>query len=185
MKLTVFLGTRAYVPIRLGPLVIKRRQTLKLKNLYVEKAGMKKKTGRITRLWLVMIPVSNLDRAMKFYNEILGLPTALDARMFDHAEVGPEEPKAKIGMHVTGKQTKRKRRTGIVFDTDNINALYMRLKKQGVHFTLKPTRMPWGGIVADFLDPDNNELEVVEDPNHYERNYAYMSDHQNLGLARA
>jgi hypothetical protein len=31
--------------------------------------------------------------------------------------------------------------------------------------------MPWGGIVADFLDPDNNELEVVEDPDHYKRVY--------------
>jgi hypothetical protein len=27
--------------------------------------------------------------------------------------------------------------------------------------------MEWGGIVADFLDPDNNILEVVEDKNHY------------------
>jgi len=31
--------------------------------------------------------------------------------------------------------------------------------------------MPWGGIVADFLDPDDNELEVVQDPEHYKRNY--------------
>lgn len=45
------------------------------------------------------------------------------------------------------------------------------LKEQGVKFTLKPTKMPWGGIVADFLDPDNNELEVVQDPKHYERKY--------------
>ncbi len=45
------------------------------------------------------------------------------------------------------------------------------LKEHGVKFTLKPTKMPWGGIVADFLDPDNNELEVVQDPKHYERKY--------------
>jgi len=130
---------------------------------------MKAKAGRITRLWLTMIHVSNMDRALEFYHDTLGLPVALIARIFNHAEVGPEEPLAKVGLHADGKRSKRKRRTGIVFDTDNIHALYERLKTQGVRFTLKPTKMPWGGVVADFLDPDNNELEVVQDPEHYKR----------------
>jgi predicted enzyme related to lactoylglutathione lyase len=112
-----------------------------------------------------------MDRALRFYNEILGLPVALDARGFNHAEVGPNEPLAKIGLHATGEKSKRKRRTGIVFDTDDIYALYERLTDHGITFTRKPTKRPWGGIVADFLDPDNNELEVVQDPNHYTRNY--------------
>ncbi len=135
---------------------------------------MKEEKGRITRLWLTMIRVSDMDEALRFYNEILGLPVALDAREFQHAEVGPDEPLAKIGLHATGKKRKRKRRTGIVFDTDDIYALCERLKKRGVEFTLKPTKMPWGGIVADFLDPDNNELEVVQDPKHYARNHAHQ-----------
>ncbi|MDH5482407.1 MAG: VOC family protein [Candidatus Bathyarchaeota archaeon] len=134
---------------------------------------MKKRKGRITRLWLTMIRVSDMDIALKFYNEILGLPTVLDARMFNHAEVGPDEPLAKIGLHATGKKSRRKKRTGIVFDTDDIYALYERLKEHGVKFTIKPTEMLWGGIVADFLDPDNNELEVVQDPKHYKRKYTH------------
>lgn len=121
-----------------------------------------------------IIRVSDMDRALRFYNKILGLPMVLDARMFNHAEVGPDEPLAKIGLHATGKKSKRKRRTGIVFDTDDIYALYERLIKRGVKFTLKPTKMPWGGIVADFLDSDNNELEVVQDAKHYTRNYAHQ-----------
>lgn len=134
---------------------------------------MKEKTGRITRLWLTMVHVSDMDNALRFYRETLGLPIALDARMFNHAEVGPDEPLAKIGLHATGKKSRRKRRTGIVFDTDDIYALYERLKRQGVKFTLKPTKKPWGGIVADFLDLDNNEFEVVQDPEHYKRKYAH------------
>ena len=130
---------------------------------------MKQSAGRITRLWLGMVEVSDLDQALQFYNEVLGLPIALDARTFDHAELGPEEPLAKIGLHATGKKTDKIRRTGIVLDTDDINALYKRLTKQGVKFTQKPTKMPWGGISAKFLDPDNNEFEVVQDPTHYSR----------------
>jgi len=128
---------------------------------------MQERTGRITRLWLAMIPVSNIERALEFYNEVLGLPIALDARTFNHAEVGPEEPLAKIGLHATGKESSERRRSGVVFDTDDIYALHQRLREQGVVFTLEPTKAPWGGIVADFLDPDNNELEVVQDPGHY------------------
>ncbi len=130
---------------------------------------MKQSKGRITRLWLGMVEVSNLDQALQFYHEVLGLPIALDARMFDHAEVGPEEPLAKIGIHATGKKVEKIRPTGLVFDTDDINALYERLTLHRVKFTMKPTKMPWGGISAKFLDPDNNEFEVVQDPNHYSR----------------
>ena len=135
---------------------------------------MKGKKGRVTRLWLTVIHVRDMERAIRFYHETLELPVALNAEIFNHAEVGPEEPLAKIGLHATGKENKRKRRTGIVFETDDIYTLHERLKRQGVKFTLKPTKMPWGGIVADFLDPDNNELEVVQDPEHYEREYRHQ-----------
>ena len=78
------------------------------------------------------------------------------------------EPLAKIGLAATGKKSKRKKRTGIVFETQtDIYALYYDLTEKGVIFIVKPTKMEWGGIVADFLDPDNNVLEVVQDANHY------------------
>ena len=45
--------------------------------------------------------------------------------------------------------------------------LAARLRKAGVTFTHGPVKQPWGGWVADFLDPDGNELEVVHHPDHY------------------
>ncbi len=132
---------------------------------------MKAGAGRITRLWLTMVEVSDLDKAVEFYHNVLGLPLALDARAFNHVEVGPDEPLAKIGLHATGKKARKRTRTGVVFDTDDIYALCERLKGHGVQFTQEPTVMPWGSIVADFLDPDNNELEVVQDEEHYTRQY--------------
>ena len=132
---------------------------------------MKGKNGKITRIWLAMIELSDMDKAVEFYNDILGLPIALDARAFNHVEVGPDEPLAKIGLHLTDKKPDERNPTGVVFDTDNIHDLCERLKEQGVVFTQEPTKMPWGSIVADFLDPFNNELEVVQDPDHYTREY--------------
>lgn len=125
----------------------------------------------VTRLWLAMVSVADMERALRFYTETLRLPVALHSRKYRHAEVGPAEPLAKIGLHATGQRSKRKRRTGIVLETRDIDGLYRRLRAQGVTFTLTPTKMPWGGTVANFLDPDNNELQVVQDPDHYTRNY--------------
>ncbi|MHA2045741.1 MAG: VOC family protein [Candidatus Thorarchaeota archaeon] len=133
---------------------------------------MIERKGKITRLWLAMVEVSDMDKAVEFYHKILGLPIALDARAFNHVEVGPDEPLAKIGLHLTDKKSDKRKSTGVVFDTDDIYALWDRLKKQGVVFTQDPTKMPWGSIVADFLDPFNNELEVVQDPDHYTRTYS-------------
>ena len=119
-----------------------------------------------------MIHVSDMDKSLKFYNENLGLQVALNAKQFNHAEVGPDDPLTKIGLHATGKKMKRKRFTGIVFDTDDIYALYETLRNKGVKFTRKSTKTKWGGIVSDFLDHDNNEFEVVQDPEHYQRKHA-------------
>ena len=110
-----------------------------------------------------------MDRALSFYTKTLGLPLALDGREFNHVEVVPAEPLAKIGLESTSKLSNRKKQTGIVLDTDDIYTLYERLRRKGVVFTLEPTKMPWGGIMANFLDPDKNELQVVEDPEYYKR----------------
>jgi predicted enzyme related to lactoylglutathione lyase len=118
-----------------------------------------------------MVEVSDMDKAVEFYHKTLGLPIALDARIFNHVEVGPDEPLAKIGLHLIDKISDERKTTGVVFDTDDIYALCERLKEQGVVFTQEPTKMPWGSIVADFIDPFNNELEVVQDPDHYTRTY--------------
>ncbi|MFW9871403.1 MAG: hypothetical protein ACFFEL_17380, partial [Candidatus Thorarchaeota archaeon] len=62
---------------------------------------MTRNDGAITRLWLAIIEVSDMDQAVDFYHGILGLPIALDARAFNHVEVGPDEPLAKIGLHLS------------------------------------------------------------------------------------
>jgi uncharacterized glyoxalase superfamily protein PhnB len=52
-----------------------------------------------------------------------------------------------------------------------MNTLYKKLKEQGVRFFMPPEEMPWGGIMAGFEDPDGNRYNIVEDPEHYTRDY--------------
>lgn len=128
--------------------------------------------GKALRLWICAVPVSDLDRAVDFYVGKLGLELQVDAKDRNWVEVGPDEPASKIGLYVPGKGDRRQPGgpTGVVLETDSIFEYHRKLVDGEVPFLLKPERRPWGGLMATFLDPDGNELRVVEDPGHYGRN---------------
>jgi len=130
-----------------------------------------KTVGRATRVWVAAVHVSDMERAIRFYRDVLGFPVVLDGRPGKAwVELGPEEPLCKVALNGDGPappKTNGVTATGIVFDTDDMQKLAARLRKAGVTFTHEPVKQPWGGWVADFLDPDGNELEVVHHPDHY------------------
>jgi hypothetical protein len=51
--------------------------------------------GKITRVWISAIPVSNLDDAVECYSEVLALPIQLDSRENNWVELGWEESHGK------------------------------------------------------------------------------------------
>lgn len=123
--------------------------------------------GNLTRVWMAAVPVSDLDEALDFYMEAVGLE--LRRRDGNWAELGPNEPLGKIALYVPGKDEKRRPGgpTGVVFSCDSIYDLHRELVDQGVQFKLKPTKQEWGGLLAIFLDEDDNELMVMEHPDRY------------------
>ena len=125
--------------------------------------------GAATRVWVVSVPVTDFEKALAFYRDLLGMKVQLDGRMFNWMELGPDEPLCKIGLYeAKGEITRRPPiRTGITLDTDDIGEFHSRLSSKGVKFSLPPEKQPWGGIQADFLDVDGNTLSVVQDPGHY------------------
>ncbi len=134
--------------------------------------------GIATRVWVVGIPVSNFERSLVFYRDLLGFRVQLDGRFFNWMELGPDEPLCKIGLaEVKGDEVERKPGgpTGITLDTDDIDELYKRLSDKGVKFTQPPTKQPWGGMMGEFLDPDGNHLTVVQDSEHYTRTVPKIS----------
>jgi catechol 2,3-dioxygenase-like lactoylglutathione lyase family enzyme len=132
---------------------------------YIEK-------GKALRIWMMTIPVSNLDCALDFYAGTIGFELQVDARDRNWIELGPAEPASKIALYVPKKDDRRQPGgpTGVVLETDSIFEFHRKLIDEEVPFLLKPERRPWGGLMAIFLDDDGNELMVVEDPTHYQRN---------------
>ena len=113
-------------------------------------------------LYSAAVFVSNLDRAVEFYRDALGLPLGnqgsfgaefLDGevRLSVHPAVHPDS-KALVGRH-----------TGLTFKVDGLLHLCGDLHAKGVTFMAEPTQQSWG-IMAMVADPDGNVIALWEAP---------------------
>ena len=118
------------------------------------------------KLSAARIFVHDLKAAHEFYAGRLGLPRtaggpALDYFVYDAGPVqlvveavapeAPEDEHALVG-----------RFTGLSFAVPDIQARYRELLALGVHFTAAPQKQAWGGMLATFTDPSDNQLQLVE-----------------------
>jgi predicted enzyme related to lactoylglutathione lyase len=113
----------------------------------------------ITHVKFVGIPVSDQQRALRFYTEKLGFEIATDQPM------GPGQ--RWIELRISNSQTRvvlftppgQEDRIGSFFNgalaCDNVEATFRQLSQRGVEFVEGPTAQPWGTF-AKFKDPDGN-----------------------------
>lgn len=110
------------------------------------------------RIGYVIVGVKALEPAVAFYRDVMGFAFRFSEPEFHFAQFqvgdmlfslaeGAEE------MHGTGD-----RNTGIGFMVSDVDAAYAELAAKGVKFTMGPGKMPWGGYMAMFVDPDGNEF---------------------------
>jgi predicted enzyme related to lactoylglutathione lyase len=110
------------------------------------------------RIGYVIVGVKALEPAIAFYRDTMGFRFLFSEPemhfasfqvgdlMFSLAEGAGE-------VHGTGD-----RNTGIGFTVADVDAAYTELAAKGVKFTMGPGKMPWGGYMAMFVDPDGNEF---------------------------
>lgn len=110
----------------------------------------------------VNVFVSDLDRAIAFYQEKLGL--GLEFSSPEHGYASLAAGPVRLGLAVPGDEQKGLvgRHTGVGLDVDDLEAEYARLSELGVGFSMPPTRQPWGGFMALVVDPDDNVLYLDE-----------------------
>jgi lactoylglutathione lyase len=102
----------------------------------------------------VNVFVSDFNRALKFYQETLGLKLNSGDEAFGYASfhAGP----ISFGIAQTDDSSLHGRHTGVGFVVQDIDATYTSLVSAGVEFDMPPTKQPWGGTLALFKDPDGN-----------------------------
>ena len=110
----------------------------------------------------VIIYVSDLERSVEFYENKLGIGVR-DRPEDDFVELDTEG--TIMSLH-SGPAAEGLigRPTGITMTVQNIESVYRSLSEKGVRFSGPPSKQSWGGIITKLVDPDGNEMSLVEMP---------------------
>ena len=112
----------------------------------------------------IAIFVSDIDRAMLFYRDHLGLPL-LHQGSFGAEFMEGEKGRTRLGVHPAVHPNSLAmvgRETGVTLHVENLLEYCERLHERGVRFVTEPTQQGFG-IMAMVADPDGNVLALWED----------------------
>jgi len=121
----------------------------------------------ITQVGNVTVVVKDLGKALRFYRDKVGLRLCFYDRKHDW--VCFECGSGRTTFSLTTPWNKRAKslvgvRTGVSFYVDDIEQTYRAMLKKRIRFSLKPRKERWGGIVANFDDPDGNKFFLLQMP---------------------
>ncbi len=112
------------------------------------------------RLSYVNVTVSDVDRAVAFFRDTVGLPLNFADADFGYASFASAGASFAVVQAPEGEEVGR--HTGIGFTVEDLDTAHASLVEKGVVFTRPPTREPWGGYMAIFADPDGNTYYLDE-----------------------
>jgi predicted enzyme related to lactoylglutathione lyase len=125
------------------------------------------------RIKLTSVPVSDQDKALKFYTEILGFEKKTEIPLGEHKFLTVVSKEERDGVELllepmgfAPAKTFQKAlfEAGIswaAFNVDDIQKEYERLEKLGVAFSMKPTKMG-PATLAVFDDTCGNNIQLVQ-----------------------
>lgn len=99
----------------------------------------------IEKVYYIRFPVSDLKRAVSFYENTLGLKKTTEwptGAIFDVGEV-------QFGLKLGRKQE-------IFLLVDDVDKAYKNLGEKRVKFVTEPKDQPWGARTATFVDSEGN-----------------------------
>ncbi|WP_375481297.1 VOC family protein [uncultured Jatrophihabitans sp.] len=108
----------------------------------------------------VWVAVEDMDRALAFYRDVLGLPVHNQGDDWSELDANG----LRIGLNARENATTGGGGAVITFQPDSsIDEEVDRLKGQGVEFTGEISEHPWGRI-APFRDSEGNDLQFYAPP---------------------
>ena len=109
----------------------------------------------------VILLVSNMEKSIKFYNEILELPIKTKSK--DWTEFFNND--TVLALHPAPKKKKRILKVGsgtlVGFEVSDLNSTIEKLKQKRVKFFKKPKEEPFGKH-AIVQDPDGHLISIAE-----------------------
>jgi len=118
----------------------------------------------VTNVAVVSIPVSDQERAKKFYVDALGLELLRDDSSIPGMrwiQVAPPGGGTQLTLVTWFESMPAGSLRGLVLKVTDLQATYEALTARGVEFGGPPTRQPWG-IETVVHDPDGNGIVLQQ-----------------------
>jgi predicted enzyme related to lactoylglutathione lyase len=125
---------------------------------------MKQRTTSISQVRTIAIPVTDQERSLAFYTEVLGFEKTVDAPFGPGQrwiEVSPPGGGTTLAIPPLG-ESQPGVDTGIRFETTDVEADHDALRAAGADVDPEILRFPGVPPMFTFRDPDGNRLYVVE-----------------------
>jgi lactoylglutathione lyase len=107
------------------------------------------------KLSYVMEFVSDMDRAVKFYRDTLGLPLKFQSPGWSEFITG----ETTLGLHpASEKNAAGKIEMG--FNVPDLTKFYDEMRAKGVNFPMPPKKQDFGGMLAQFEDSEGAHVSV-------------------------
>ena len=101
--------------------------------------------------------VADMDRAVKFYRDVLGLPLKFESPGWSEFSTG----ETSLALHPASE----KNPAGSIelgFNVANLGNFYQEMIAKGIQFSMPPTKQDFGGILAQFVDSEGRRRSVAE-----------------------
>lgn len=111
----------------------------------------------IMKLNYVIKFVTDMDRAVKFYRDVLGFPLKFQSPGWSEFVTG----ETTLGLHPASQ----KNVAGSVelgFNVSNLERFHQEMTSRGVQFSMPPTKQDFGGVLAQFVDSEGGRCSVSE-----------------------
>jgi len=110
--------------------------------------------------------VADMDRAVKFYRDVLGFPLKFQSPGWSEFSTG----ESSLGLHPSSE----KNPAGSVelgFNVTNLEKFHQEMSARGVQFSFPPTKQDFGGTLAQFLDSEGGRCSVAEEASNSANQY--------------
>jgi lactoylglutathione lyase len=112
--------------------------------------------GRMSaKLSYVIKFVADMDRAVKFYRDILGLPLKFQSPDWSEFVTG----ETTLALHPASPQNPGGT-AELGFTVADIQGFYREKSQEGVQFSMPPTKQDYGGVLAEFVDSEGGHCSV-------------------------
>jgi predicted enzyme related to lactoylglutathione lyase len=117
-----------------------------------------KEGDMIRRLGTVMLAVSDLDRSIEFYGDVLGLEVEKHSDHWAQADAGGTA----IGLHIAEEvRAPSGESFALIFDADDVDEVFRRASERGVPAPEEPHDEQYGRI-ATLRDPDGYVIQILQ-----------------------